>query len=280
MTKKTASEYENNPFMIGLEGLKTLFERAQNVAIFAIVLSALGLISSNAQRAANMSDGSYGNTPEQNQAKYEQMMQEVTNFFNSLSASEMTLIATGIATVLFIVILINLIIAGVLDYTAGRLYRDKTVSLKAALKETFTHIASYLWLQLIIGVKILLWSLLFIIPGFIMAVRYSLSGAAFFNEGLRGTAAVDRSKELTKNAWLTTFAGQGLWNIMTFGVIRSLLHPAANAVLYRQLADATDTGTQKPEPHWLSWLTLVVPIVAFTLLFFFIALMAAVATAQ
>jgi hypothetical protein len=128
------------------------------------------------------------------------------------------------------------------------------------------ELPGYLWVNIIMLVKLFLWTLLFIVPGMIMAVRYRLSGTVFFAEGKRGNAAVKRSAELTKGAWFTTFAGYGLWNLITFNQIQQLVAPGVSAILYRQLRALTDAGESKPSAHWLSWLTLLVPI-ALILLF-------------
>jgi hypothetical protein len=125
---------------------------------------------------------------------------------------------------------------------------------------------SYLWLQIIISFKVFLWMLLFIVPGIIMAVRYSLASVAFFDEKkqLRGTAAIRESLRLTKGAWITTYASTTLFNILTLGAMNSAITTAANAVLYKQFEKIGDD--KKPDAHWLSWVTLLVPAVALVLL--------------
>jgi len=266
MAAKSKVTYENNPFMIGLDGLKLLFGRARSVAIFAIVLAVAGALGQAVQVSTDIANGEYAKTSAQVRQEEKETSQAVARYVENQSTAELVLHGVAFATVVFVFILIGLIINGILDYTSGRLRSGHDVSLKTALGEVWARIASFLWLQLVIAFKILLWSLLFIIPGLIMAVRYSLSGTAFFAENLRGTAAVKRSLELTKDAWLTTFAGQGLWNLMTAGLMAPVLQPGTNAVLYRQLADVTDAGTDKPAAHWLSWLVLIVPIALLTLL--------------
>lgn len=269
---KQASAYENNPFMIGLEGVKLLFARAKSVAIFAIVLVAIGFVGQMVQTGIDMANGEYTKTVQQRANEEHEAEKAFTGFVNSLSTQEMVMMGIGFATALFLLIVIGLTIAGIFDHTSARLRNGQDTTLTAAAKDALSHIASYLWLNIIIGVKVLLWSLLFIIPGIIMAVRYSLSGAVFFNEGLRGNAAVKRSLTLTKGAWLTTFASQSLWNMMTFGIIQPLLQPGTNGILYRQLAAVTDTGKPKPNAHWLSWLTLLLPIILILFIFFIVLL--------
>lgn len=275
MQKQRTVRYENNPFMIGLEGVKLIFDRAKSVAIFAIVISVIGLLSQFVQTGVDLSRGTYFKSEQQVAFEQKQSREEFVRFVEGLSTQDFILIGVAAATALFLLILIGLTINGIFDHTAARLRDGKDTTLKEAFSDAFSHLASYLWLNIIVVTKIFLWSLLFIIPGFIMAIRYSMSGAVFFNEGLRGNAAVKRSLALTKGAWLTTFAGYALWNMISFGIIEALLKPGSIAVLYRQLASVTDAGQEKPPAHWLSWLTLLVPI-AFVFFIIMIAILIAV----
>ena len=262
MSKLTAA-YENNPFNIGLMGLKLFFDKAKSVAIFAIFLCAISFILNGLSGGYDYSS----TTMTEEQAKAQQQADEaaVREFF---SQDPGTLAVIGIlgASALFLFIVLSLWLYGALEYTGARLAAGERTELKEALKTSGSELASYVWLYVIIFVKVLLWSLLFIIPGIIMAVRYSLAGTSFFAEGKRGNAAVKRSLELTRGAWFTTFGGMALWNIMTLGLISYLLQPGINAVLYRQFVPLTDKNEQKPAPHWLSWATLVAPIALLGLL--------------
>ena len=198
---------------------------------------------------------------------------EFESFFTDMNVSDWVVISLICGTILFLLIIIGLLIRGIADYTAAKLAKDEGTTLGEAFREVFQHIASYVWLSILVFVKVLLWTLLFIIPGIYMAIRYSLAGTAFFKEGLRGNAAIKRSLALTKGAWLTTFASHTLWNIMTFGLMDAILAPGTNAMLYRQYAPLTDEGKPKPPTHVLSWLTLLLPIV---LTIFFVMLIAAI----
>jgi len=266
-----AQPYENNPFNIGLNGLKLFFASAQSVAIYAIVLSVIVFVFNSISNVADLTDT-------RNQAQIERQDRQAINDFFSQDPGRIAVAGVLIASVLFIVVLVTLVLNGILEYTGARLALGEKVTLKQALKEVMKDLAGYLWVNVVLMVKIFLWSLLLIVPGIIMAVRYKLAGTVFFAEGKRGNAAVKRSAELTKGAWFTTLAGYSLWNLMTFGMIPQLLAPGSSAVLYRQLRDVTDAGGQKPPAHWLSWLTFFVPI-ALVLMFLslFILLFVAIA---
>ena len=252
--------YENNPFYIGLNGLKLLFANAQSVAIYAIVLSVIAFIVnliSNVIDAVNAINEKPGES-----------MQPMINTAQQAPVEMSALLIGGIivASILFVFFVLFAWAYGILEYTGARLALGEKVTLKQAIREVAKQLASYLFVLVLVFVKIFLWSLLLIVPGIIMAVRYSLATTVFFAEGKHGNAAIKRSLELTKGAWLTTFAGSGLWNLITFSQITALLQPGVNAVLYRQLKDTTDNNETKPTAHWLSWTTLLVPLAFIVLL--------------
>lgn len=267
MVKHIKHEYENNPFFIGLNGIKLLFAKAQSVAIFAIVLCVLAFVGNT---IANIVDFATGY--DDDQSRYTHDLRTIDGkpapIDTSVDASPITsgdmtlviVIVVVIAVVLLVAILISLWLYGALEYTGAQLALDKEIGLKEALLASAKRLGSYLWLNILVAVKIFLWSLLLIVPGFIMAVRYSLSGTVFFAENKKGNAAIKRSAELTKGAWFTTFASYGLWNMMTFNQVTALLQPGTSAILYRQLRDVTDSNKPKPAAHWLSWLTFFVPL--------------------
>lgn len=78
-----------------------------------------------------------------------------------------------------------------------------------SVKDAFLNARKYAWKLVIINFSValftILWGLLFIIPGVIMAVAYTYAQWAFFYEGFTGTAALKRSKELVKGDWWNIF---------------------------------------------------------------------------
>jgi hypothetical protein len=278
MAKPAHAHYENNLFYIGLNGLKLFFANAQSVAIYAIVLAVLSFLVGMTSNIIDMV-GDINKTDAQIRASDEAAVESFTTFFQQ-DAGAFAVVAVVFVTIAFLVIVVSLLLYGVLEYTAARLALGEKVELKTAFKEVGRNLASYVWLYVVMTVKIFLWSLLLIVPGIIMAVRYSLAGTVFFAEGKRGNAAVKRSAELTKGAWFTTYAGFGLWNLITFSQITSLIMPGASALMYRQFRDVTDSGAAKPSAHWLSWLTFFVPLVLAVLFIGLLVLLALVLLAS
>lgn len=235
--KKTNETYENNPFTIALQGINLLFNKARGVAILLLVVSVISVMS-NGSRDIDKGDDKGMDMP-------------------SWSPEQWAMFGAIFAIVILALLFIGSMISGISAYTSAQLAKGNTVSLKEAFNAVLERFFSYIWLQIITTVKILLWTLLLIVPGIIMAFRYSLANVAFFDKELRGNAAIKESLQLTKGAWLTTFASQTLFSIITLGIIGELVTAGARAVLYRQLSTIKEGA--KPEAHILSWLTLFIP---------------------
>jgi hypothetical protein len=78
---------------------------------------------------------------------------------------------------------------------------DYKLSSEESFKSAGPFVASYFWLIILTSFLVFFWSLLFIIPGIIFVVFYSMIEYIFFFEGQRGMKALKRSKELVKGHW-------------------------------------------------------------------------------
>lgn len=257
--------YENNPFYVATNGLELLFKKAQTIGIILAVLSVISAIGSLPSTFGGDSSQS-GSAAGSDAAA-----------FPSIPAEAWVVIGGFVLLAIVVVLLLSLIVKGIADYTSAKIAHGQTVALSEAFGAVFENFWAYLWLNVIIFVKTLLWSLLFIIPGIIMSVRYSLAGVSFFEKGLRGDAAVQHSSGLVKGAWATTFASQSLFNVITFGILQMVLYPGTNAVLYGQLVSV---GSQKPKAHILSLLTVWVFMSIIVIIFLSVGLLLAWAIAN
>jgi len=107
----------------------------------------------------------------------------------------------------FISILILLYVFYISTIGIYILLRDFSPDLK--VKEAFKRARPYFWkfiiVNLFVGIFVLLWSLLFIIPGIIASVYYTFAIWTLIFEGYEGTSALKRSKELVKGYWWAIF---------------------------------------------------------------------------
>ena len=234
-----SQKYENNPFYIALNGLNLVFEKARGVAFLLIALSILSVFSGGMPRSRD-DNGMNAQIPAWPMEQW---------------------IIVGCVGILIALayLFITAMISGISAYTSAQVALGNTVKLGEAFHEVLDKFFSFIWLQIIMGVKILLWSLLLIIPGIVMAYRYSLANMAFFDQNLRGNAAIKESLRLTKGAWLTTFGAQFLFNIITLGVISEFVNAGAKVILYRQFKAIGND--EKPDAHGLSWFSVFFPLI-------------------
>lgn len=228
-------EYENNPFYIGLNGIKMFFNKAQGVAFLLIAFSILSTFS--------------GNTNIENEGKSQ---------FPSWPWEQWLMLGGVITIILLAALFIMTMISGISAYTSAKLLKGKSVSIREAFNAVMDRFFSFLWLQILTSIKVLLWTLLLIIPGLVMAYRYSLANIAFFDQGLKGNDAIKESLRLTKGAFLTTFAAQLLFDVITFGMLSELVSGGARTVLYQQFKALGDK--EKPSAHGLTWFAAFLPI--------------------
>jgi uncharacterized membrane protein len=264
-TTKTSIPYENNPFTVAVDGLRLLFQLALPIAIVTIVISIAAMFTNmnqqlhvpSASAPALSSNNSAQDTLDAIQNEAAIAKQDIQRAFEN-NLPEVLLIIGG---VVLLFIFFATILASILDYTAAHLSNGQKVTFSDALATSLREFFPYLWLRILVAVKIFLWSLLFIVPGIIMSVRYSLAGVSFYDKSLGAQAATKDSSRLVKGAWLTTNASFTLFNLITLGLIQTILRPGTSAVLYRQLNEYDKKGKTKPKAHVLSWLTLIIPYI-------------------
>lgn len=268
MSKESSTKavYENNPFFVATNGFELLFNKAKSVGILLAVLAAIGVLGSIPGRFIGPDEVS---TPDNGPI----------NVSGNLPPAEIWM---AIALVMLVVaaffIFIGIVLKGISDYTASQIARGKTTTLSEALRAVFDNFWSYTWVMLLVGIKTFLWSLLLVVPGIIMAVRYTLAGVSFFDTKAKGNASIKNSLALTRGAWFTTFGSHALLNVLTFGAIQPILEPGTNAVLYRQYSTYKE-GEPKPKAHILSIIAALLPLLLIAL-FVAIVIAFAAGTAQ
>lgn len=233
-TKTNGTSYINNPFLIAADGLSVWFAKARNVALGLLILSGLtaGIGFSVDKPAQPPHQGPYPVAIE------------------PIDPLIVLFIIVGVLACAGLVLVIITVINGVVSYTSAEASHGRTVTIKQAWQATRDRFGEFLWLQILTGIKVLLWLLLFIVPGIYMAFRYSLANIAFFDKKLKAGDAIRESLTLTYKGWVTTFGAQMFFNLVTFGIIEPLATASAKTTLYRQFNALGKT--HKPAPHVLS----------------------------
>lgn len=128
-------------------------------------------------------------------------------FRDFTTARIITLAILGILAILAFVIMIYVGASakvGMYKLIQNRL-EDKDGSNAKSVKEIFNESKTYFWkfiiVSFLVGLFVMLWSFLFIIPGIIFVVYYSFSMWVLICENKESGAVLQRSKELVKNHW-------------------------------------------------------------------------------
>ena len=237
---KPAKDYINNPFRVALTGLQQLFAFAQAVAIIALVLSVLGNVISSASGMINSTSSTSSSATEA------EVTESLSSALNSIDATQVGAIVGIFLFIGLIVFIIGAVLNAYMDAASAAVAQQQKRSFGAISKQVFDRFGGYLWLTIVRAVKIFAWSLLFIIPGVIMSIRYSLAGTAFFARNAKAVESINYSTKITKGAWMTTFASYGFFNLVTLGFLSAVIGAGAQGVLYRQYASCDQNGQTKP----------------------------------
>lgn len=95
---------------------------------------------------------------------------------------------------------------------------DPSKEAKSALRDSKNLVWSYLLVSVLVGLYVLAWALLFIIPGIIFSVYYGFAYWALIMEKQKGRAALKRSKELVKGYWWAV-VGRGLYLLLLYLIL-------------------------------------------------------------
>ena len=243
--------YLTNPFTLGIEGVKLLYNKGRGVFWLALAAGILGLITNSVPAPSEESDT------------------------QSLSGQEAVGVLILIFFVLAALLALFVIVWGMFGYTSSELTKNKHVKFSDAFKVSYKNFWRIALVIVIMSLRIIGWTLLLIIPGIIMSVRYTLSAVVIFAEpGLSAGQVVTRSAELTKKAWFDTFASQTLLSVLSFGILSSNIQTGVQAILYKQLSELKKSGSEKPPTHWLSYLCFGILLLIFLFFAFLISLLA------
>ena len=254
--------YNSNPFTLSFDALGKLF--THNLT-WAIVLLVLGAISAFGQLASN----AFGNINSSSTSpNYE------TNITSGSSLDATTVIAIVIVVFVVALILLTVILVvdtyvkGMLSYVALKSEDGESVSFSEAFNETASRFWRLLGAQLLAGLKILGWGLLFIIPGIVAALKYSMLPYEIMRaskDEKGASSAHSNVKALTKGRVIEIFGVATVSSIIPF--VGSLLALTGHAAQYDQLNYYYKHKLEKPKVHWLNYLGFILIALILPILF-------------
>lgn len=142
-----------------------------------------------------------------------------------------TIFFVGLGLVTFLFSLLSLMVnlwVQIAFFYAVREKEAKT-NAKNLLALSWSKIFSYSWVLFLMGVISIAGFMLFIVPGIIFSIWFSLSLYVFVFENLKGMQALYRSKELVKGHWWAVFGRLFIFGLVAglFGAI-PVVGPLAN----------------------------------------------------
>jgi len=140
----------------------------------------------------------------------------------------------------FIIIFLFLLLVGVFLQTwitASLIYlikeREQKIGIKKSLRKGWSVLLSFIWIGFLVGLCVFGGFLLLIIPGIIFTVWFAFSEYVLIDEGIKGSKALSRSKELVKG-----FFGGVLWRLFVIagigiivGFLQELIGDTASKII-------------------------------------------------
>lgn len=269
------NKYNSNPFTLAFEALGNLFNT--NVG-WAIAIVILGFLGSFIQLIGEI--GRSFNQSSNSTAAYDSLANSTSGSVDAtLVIATVIFIATAALFALVIFAVCNTYIQGMLSYVALKSEERKTVGFSEAFQATTKRFWRLFLAQTLAGLKIFGWSLLFIIPGIIAAIRYTLLPYVIMNDseekGRVGESHND-VKALVSGRKMEVFGVATVGTIIP--IVGSLLKLSGNAALFKQLHHYNQYNLEKPKVHWLNYIGLILLAVLIPLVSTIVVVIALIAS--
>lgn len=240
---KENNDYISNPFRLVVASTKRLFNTNKNWAILILVLGMLSSFSSIGKSTKSST------TP---------VGSNVANTDVSTVVATVIIITVVVLVVSLLVSVLAVYIQGVLTYVALQSEKGQKATLSEATAAVRKRFGRLYWSQLLALVKIIGWTMLFIVPGIIASLRYALLGYVIMDES-ENNKSVKESHIRVK-----TLVNTRLWEVLgvsSTGIIPvfgTLFDVTGKAAQYNQLKKYHDQKLEKPKVHWLNYVMLIV----------------------
>ncbi len=248
-----ASEYNSNPFTLAFDSMSRMFNKNAPWAITVLVLALFGFFGQlGSNIATTLSDNSASTE------SYSTSMSSSSSLDVSSIVAIVIVVSVGVIIFGTLAAIVSTYIQGMFSYVALKSEEDKEVTFNEAFQATSKRFWRLFFAQLLAYLKIVGWTLLFIIPGIIASLRYRLLPYIIMNEPETETGitkAHDDSKTLVKGRLMEVF---GVATVATvIPILGTLLGLSGNAALHNQLGYYNKSGLEKPKIHWLNYIGLI-----------------------
>lgn len=249
--------YQSNPFMLCFESFGRFFNKN---AAWAVTLLVLGFFAFFIQMGSNLSstfNSSSTSSTESRERAEQRRNERVAD--RPLETTEIialvVIISVAVLSFLAFAIAVGTFLQGMFTYVALRSEQGLSVGFGEAISATSQKFWLLLGAQVLAGIKVIGWGLLFIIPGVIAAFRYALLPYVIMSDDAQATRvgeSHERTKTLVKGRLLEVFGISTVSGLIP--ILGDLLGLTGSAALHQQLQVYDKAGLEKPKIHWLNYL--------------------------
>jgi len=154
---------------------------------------------------------------------------------NSSHDVALYLSAIGAATILGL--LANTVATGASFKAVADAYLGEQPTWRSSLRFAFVRLHSILWITILGGIATVVGAILCIIPGIYLWIAFAVAVPVLLTEGVKGTAALGRSRALVRDRWWGTFG------VVLLGTILAGVVSGAIGALAGFAAGSTDAGS-------------------------------------
>ncbi len=251
-TKTTTNlVYQSNPFSLSFDKFGQFFEKN---LWWAIVLIIVPIFSFFLQMLGAAIDTSSDNVHALSSSN-----SEVAPWLAVVAAFLVLFSALFAAVIIIASIAIGTFITGLFAYVALENNAGRSATFGKAVDAVVSRFWRLFLAQLLAFVKILGWSLLFVVPGIIAIFRYALLPYVILDEpaSKKGVkTSHERVKTLVNGRKREVF---GIATVATIiPIVGGINQLVGNAALYRQLQVYSNKKLQKPPIHWLNYFGFII----------------------
>lgn len=225
----TDSSYESNPFKVIFRGFNKIFEINPT---WSIIIIAAGFFGAGSNFFPSSGSSSGGN--------------------ENIAPAVAAVIIIFALLFVFAAVIIGVLYRGAVAYVTVKTIEGQRVGFMEAVKAAWGKFWTILWIQIVVGLKVLGGLILFIVPGIRAALRYQMVLLPLFAENKGSKESIHDVKSLTKDHLIEVFGMVTAAGIIP--IIGSLFSVGGQVVMYPQLKHLKSSGAPKPPVHWLNYL--------------------------
>jgi len=267
--------YNSNPFTLAFGAMTRIFDTN---AVWAIVFVVVGIFGAIWQIVGNLASL----VPSSSTDTATSTSSAPLTSGESTALVAIIIVVAVIALVFFVIgIVVQVYLEGMFAYVALQSEKGKPVGFGEAFRAVTKRFWRLLGAKLLAGLKIFLWTLLFIIPGIIAAFRYALLSYVIMDEPETNKgigASHTRTKTIVKGRLIEVFGLSFATGIIP--VVGGLLQLVGGAAQYNQLAESYDSKAARPAKHWLNYIGFIVIGLLLVMFAGFLALLVAFAASS